>query len=87
MKTIKINESQPEPCPNCGGFEGYQYSDLFRQHYTSFHNADGSYYGGEYSSGKTAHKAVRAYCMNCLTLLPFKLIREDSETVLEQPKR
>ena len=31
--SIKITEAQPLPCPYCGGFYGYQYSDLFSPYY------------------------------------------------------
>lgn len=44
--SIKVTEAQPLPCPYCNGFYGYQYSDLFRMSYTSVHNSDGTYSGG-----------------------------------------
>ena len=74
--SIKITEAQPLPCPYCGGFYGYQYSDLFRMSYTSVHNSDGTYSGGEYSDGVSLNKSKTAYCVNCGTRLPFTLIRE-----------
>lgn len=79
--SIKINEKQPLPCPNCEDCMGYQYFDLFRMGYISYHGADGVYKGGEYNDGKLINKAKTAYCSNCGTKLPFKLIRKDNETV------
>ena len=81
MKTIKINDPQPVACIMCGGFYGYEYSDLYRLHYMSVHKASGEYERGDYSSGRLIHKAKSAFCANCGAKLPFKLIREDSETV------
>lgn len=81
MLVIKINEEQPLPCPKCKEKFGYQYSDTFRMHYTSFHDAEGKYEGGEYSDGNCLNRAVTVYCTNCCTKLPFKLKRERFETV------
>jgi hypothetical protein len=82
MLSIKINEPQPKPCPKCNSFEGYQYSDYMTIHYTSFHSEVGKYDGGEYSAGsKILNKGKSAFCCNCGTRLPFKLIRTDSENV------
>ena len=77
--SIKVTEAQPLPCPYCNGFYGYQYSDLFRMSYTSVHNSDGTYSGGEYSDGVSLNKSKTAYCVNCGTKLPFTLIREGEE--------
>ena len=79
--SIKITEAQPLPCPYCGGFYGYQYSDLFRMSYTSVHTSDGTYSGGEYSDGVSLNKGKLAYCVNCGTRLPFTLIREGGEQI------
>ena len=79
--SIKVTEAQPLPCPYCNGFYGYQYSDLFRMSYTSVHNSDGTYSGGEYSDGVSLNKSKTAYCVNCGTKLPFTLIREGEEQV------
>lgn len=78
---IRIGEAQPLPCPDCGGYYGYNYSDLFRMSYTSEHNAAGKYEGGAYSDGTSLNKAKTAYCSNCGCKLPFRLIREDGERV------
>lgn len=69
--SIKITEAQPLPCPYCGGFYGYQYSDLFRMSYTSVHTSD----------GVSLNKGKLAYCVNCGTRLPFTLIREGGEQI------
>ena len=79
--TIKIAEPQPLPCPNCKGFNGYQYYDSYRMGYISYHNADGEYEGGEYNDGVPLNKAKHAYCCNCGAKLPFKLQRELFENV------
>ncbi len=81
IKEIKINDPQPVPCPHCGGIHGYKYYDLIRMHYMSEHNADGSYWGGEYTSGKPINRGKTAFCSNCDEKLPFKLIRNDKEIV------
>jgi hypothetical protein len=81
MITIKLNEPQPLDCPNCKSKEGYQYSDLFRMHYTSFHNADGQYEGGQYNDGMRLNRAVTCYCVNCGERLPFKLDRDGIQGV------
>lgn len=79
--TIKITEPQPLPCPNCKEFNGYQYVDLYRMGYTSIHNANGEYEGGEYNNGVLLNKGKTAYCSNCGTKLTFKLERELFENV------
>lgn len=81
MKVIKLNDPQPLPCPACKGSFGYQYSDLFRMHYTSFHDAYGNYDGGEYSDGACLNRATKAYCRQCGTKLPFKIKRIEGESV------
>ena len=81
MKVIKLNDPQPLPCPACKGYFGYQYSDLFRMHYTSFHDPNGKYEGGEYSHGVCLNRSITTYCCNCSRKLPFKLKRQPSETV------
>lgn len=81
MTVIELNQPQPHDCPKCKEKFGYQYSDLFRMHYTSFHDETGKYYGGEYSSGVQLNKAVSCFCTNCETRLPFKLKRTKTETV------
>lgn len=81
MIKIKMNEPQPLDCPRCKTKHGYQYSDTFRMQYTSFHNADGKYDGGEYSDGTCLNRAVSTFCCNCGTRLPFKLERVTGENV------
>lgn len=81
LPEIKIKDPQPVPCPRCGGFEGYQYSDLYRMSYTSVHTAEGEYEGGEYNSGTNLNKGKIPYCANCGARLPFKLRRTEDETV------
>lgn len=78
MKKIQINigDPQPLPCAHCKVAHGYQYSDYISVHYTSFHENNGGYEGGEYSTGcKTLNKGNSAYCCNCGKKLSFKLIR------------
>ena len=79
--TIRIHEPQPLPCPNCKECEGYQYFDLYRMGYTSFHKSDGKYEGGQYNDGTVVNKGKTVYCCNCGTKLPFKLKREGHENV------
>lgn len=79
--SIKIGEPQPLPCPKCNGLFGYQYSDLFRMYYTSIHNPDGMYYGGEYSDGTNLNRSKTVYCASCGAKLPFTLMREDREQI------
>lgn len=81
MVVIKLNEPQPLDCPKCKSKEGYQYSDLFRMSYTSFHNAKGEYESGQYNSGVRLNKGVTLYCANCLAKLPFKLDRSAIDDV------
>jgi hypothetical protein len=49
--------------------------------YMSIHEDNGKYEGGEYTTGKLLVKGKIAYCANCSEKLPFKLIREDIESV------
>lgn len=77
MISIKLNEPQPAECPKCKSYEGYQYSDYMKVHYTSQHDAEGKYEGGEYSHGRIINEAVSTFCCNCGTRLPFKLVREN----------
>lgn len=81
LLTIKVNDPQPLDCPKCETKHGYQYSDAFRMHYTSFHTPDGKYEGGEYSDGRCLNKGVATFCCNCGTRLGFKLIRTTFEEV------
>lgn len=69
------------PCSNCGGYYGYQYSDLYRMSYTSVHGKNGAYEGGQYNDGTSLNRGKTAYCSNCGEKLPFKLIRELGESV------
>ena len=82
--TIKINNPKPLPCTYCKTKEGYQYSDTFRMHYTSYHTQEGVYDGGSYSDGKRINQSSKAYCCNCGKLLPFKLKRERFEDTSTQ---
>ena len=75
MIIIKLNEPQPLNCPKCKSKMGYQYSDLFRMSYSSFHNTSGKYEGGEYNTGVCLNRGVMVYCANCRAKLPFKLNR------------
>ena len=81
MIAIKLNEPQPLVCPKCKSIEGYQYSDLFRMSYTSFHNKEGKYEGGQYNDGTCLNRGLSAFCCNCGTRLPFKLERTFVEDV------
>lgn len=72
---IKLKDPQPLDCPRCKFKHGYQYSDLFRMSYTSFHDAGGMYEGGQYNDGLCLNRGVLLYCTNCGEKLPFKLDR------------
>jgi len=81
QKAIKIKDPQPVPCPHCGGYYGYKYYDTFRMAYMSIHDENGKYEGGEYNTGKLLVKGKTTYCANCNEKLPFKLIRDEVESV------
>lgn len=81
MIIIKMTEPQPLDCPKCQAKEGYQYSDLFRMSYTSVHNAQGKYEGGEYSDGVCLNRGISCFCANCGNRLPFKLDRSGTRGV------
>lgn len=76
MLVIKLKDPQPLDCPRCKSKEGYQYSDLFRMSYSSFHLPNGEYEGGEYNTGMCLNRGVKLYCCNCGSKLPFKLDRK-----------
>lgn len=78
---IKMNDPQPAECPKCKSKEGYQYHDTFKMDYVSFHNADGKYEGGQYTDGIRLRKGIAVYCRECLEKLPFRMLREDGESV------
>jgi hypothetical protein len=81
MVTIKLNEAQPLDCPQCKSKEGYQYSDLFRISYTSFHNKEGKYEGGQFNDGRCLNRGITVFCCNCGTRLPLKLDRTGIDDV------
>lgn len=81
MLVIELNAPQPLDCIKCKSKEGYQYFDLFRMGYTSYHNSEGKYEGGQYNDGRCLNKGVTTFCCNCGTKLPFKLNRNDIQDV------
>ncbi len=82
MLIIKVNDPQPVGCPTCKSKEGYQYSDLLRLTYTSFHNENGQYEGGQYADfTRVLNKGKSCFCRNCGTRLPFKLESTHTEEV------
>lgn len=76
MTVINLKDPQPLDCPKCKSKEGYQYSNLHRMSYTSFHSPTGEYEGGEYSDGVCLNYGSTCYCCNCGTKLPFKINKE-----------
>jgi hypothetical protein len=81
MLTIKLNDPQPLDCPQCKSKYGYQYSDLFRMSYTSYHDENGKYDGGTYNDGVCLNRGVSTFCLNCGTRLPFRLDRSGKDDV------
>ena len=78
MKTIKLGDPMPDPCPHCGLLYGYQVSDKVRLYYSYFYLADGEHDGGAYSDYvNTTKKDTRASCLNCGKDLKLKVDRAD----------
>jgi len=81
MKSIRRGEPQPEPCPECNDFMGYQVSDYIKTHYTDVYNRNGFCNEGFYSDYQPIiSRGKSAFCSNCLTRLPFKIKYEKGET-------
>jgi len=73
---IRIGDPQPLDCPTCNTKHGYCFADYISLHYSSFYKPDGSEDGGAYSdSVKTINKGVTATCVECHSILPFKINR------------
>lgn len=78
MKTIRLGDPQPHPCPGCGEMAGYQVQDNVRGSYISIFSSEGNAEGGCYTDSMTTTKAgKRAHCSNCLTDLRLKVVRND----------
>lgn len=74
MKSIKIGETQPHPCPECGMNYGYQVIDNIKGTYLSIYTVHGEYFEGTYGdSMSTTKRGTRAYCANCAADLKFKI--------------
>lgn len=74
MKSIKIGDPQPHPCPRCGMFYGYQVTENIKGTYMTIYLSDGTHYEGTYGDSVTTTKrGTRAYCANCAADLKLKI--------------